>query len=89
MLRAVSAEEKAVGTALSNTGADSALDDAASGMSGLHSADGCQSARSTLETANRLLNTDLGSHSEKLDSAAQQYEATDAASGLRLQQSMQ
>lgn len=55
----------------------------------LHSADGCQSARSTLETANRLLNTDLGSHSEKLDSAAQQYEATDAASGLRLQQSMQ
>lgn len=73
-------------TAASNTGATAALADAAAGMAGLHSAGGCQSAQTLLDAANQAVSTALGGHSEKLDAAARQYEATDTAFARRLQQ---
>ena len=85
-LRDVAAAEKSVAAAASNTGAAAALADAAAGMAGLRTAGGCQSAQTVLDAANQSVSTALNGHSEKLEAAAQQYEATDATFGRRLQQ---
>ncbi|MCB0932366.1 MAG: hypothetical protein KDB71_10755 [Mycobacterium sp.] len=86
VLRDVAGLETAVAAAVSGTGAGAALADAAAGMSGLHSAGGCNAARAALKAACQSVNTALGCHSEKLYAAARQYEAVDASSGRRLQQ---
>lgn len=85
-LRDVAAEERSVATAASNTGAAGALGEAAAGMAGLRTAGGCQSAQAALDAVNQSVSTALNGHSEKLEAAAGQYEATDAAFGRRLQQ---
>lgn len=72
--------------ATSRTGAAAALADAAAGMAGLHTADGCQSAQTMLDAANESVSAALNAHSDKLEAAARQYEATDSAFGRRLQQ---
>ncbi|MEV0671244.1 type VII secretion target [Mycobacterium sp. NPDC050441] len=86
VLRHVSADEKSVAAAASNTGAAAALADAATGMAGLHSADGCRLAQTMLDAANQAVSAALNDHSEKLEAAAQRYEATDVAFGRRFQQ---
>lgn len=87
VLRDVAADEKSVAAAASSTGASAALVDAAAGMAGLRTADGCRSAQVTLDTANESVSVALNDHADKLEAAARQYEATDAAFGQRLQQS--
>src|SRR5437868_2916429 len=86
VLRDVAAGEKSVAAAAANTGAAGALSDAAAGMAGLRTAGGCQSAQTVLDAVNQSVSTALNGHSEKLEAAAQQYEATDATFGRRLQQ---
>ncbi|WP_076202779.1 type VII secretion target [Mycolicibacterium fortuitum] len=86
VLRGVSAGEESVAAAASSTGATAALGDAAGGMAGLHSADGCRFAQTVLDAANQSVSSALNDHSDKLETAAQRYEATDALFGRRLQQ---
>ncbi|MBP3082779.1 type VII secretion target [Mycolicibacterium fortuitum] len=85
-LRDVAAAEQSVAAAASNTGAAGALGDAAAGMAGLRTAGGCQSAQAVFDEVNQSVSAALNGHSQKLEAAAQQYEATDATFGRRLQQ---